>query len=57
MSVPAIVAAAAKEGLVLRGSAFGADEALLFAVGMTVSALVGYVTVKYFIRFLATHPA
>jgi undecaprenyl pyrophosphate phosphatase UppP len=22
---------------------------------MTVSALVGYVTVKYFVRFLATH--
>lgn len=55
MSVPAVTAAAVKEGLGLRGSAFGADEAALFLVGMAVSALVGYLTVKYFIRFLATH--
>jgi undecaprenyl pyrophosphate phosphatase UppP len=27
----------------------------LFATGMVTSAVVGYVTVKYFIRFLATH--
>lgn len=56
MSVPAITAAAVKEGLTLRGTSFGADEATLFLVGMAVSACVGYVTVKYFIRFLATHP-
>jgi undecaprenyl-diphosphatase len=56
MSVPAISAAAVKEGLTLRGSAFGPDEAVLFLVGMAVSAFVGYLTVKYFIRFLATHP-
>lgn len=56
MSVPAVTAAAAREGLALRGTSFGSDEAALFLVGMLVSALVGYVTVKYFIRFLATHP-
>lgn len=55
MSVPAVTAAAVKEGLSLRGTAFGADEAQLFAVGMAVSALVGYLTVKYFLRFLASH--
>lgn len=55
MSVPAVTAAAAKEALELRGSDFGRDEAGLFLVGMGVSAVVGYVTVKYFIRFLATH--
>jgi undecaprenyl-diphosphatase len=55
MSVPAVTAAAAKEGLALRGTSFGADEASLFLVGMLVSGLVGYLTVKYFIRFLATH--
>jgi undecaprenyl-diphosphatase len=27
----------------------------VFAVGTVTSAIVGYVTVKYFIRFLATH--
>lgn len=55
MSIPAIVAAAAKEGLELRHLPFGAAEATFFAVGMVTSAVVGYVTVKYFIRFLATH--
>jgi len=31
------------------------DGALLFAVGTTSSAVVGYLTVKYFIRFVARH--
>jgi undecaprenyl-diphosphatase len=52
MSVPAILAAAAKKGLELRTMPFDADVATLFAVGMVTSGLVGYVTVKYFIRFL-----
>jgi undecaprenyl-diphosphatase len=56
MSVPAVTAAAAKEGLGLRGTSFGADEAGLFLVGTLVSAVVGYITVKYFIRFLAANP-
>ena len=55
LSVPAIVAAAAKEGLELRKLALGRDDLVFFAVGMLTSAVVGYVTVKYFIRFLATH--
>lgn len=55
MSVPAVTAAAAKEGLKLRETSFGSEDAMLFLVGMAVSALVGYLTVKYFIRFLATH--
>ena len=55
MSVPAILAAAVKEGLELRGMPLGAADALLFAVGMVTSAVVGYLTVKYFIEFLATH--
>lgn len=55
MSVPAVTAAAVKEGLGLRGTSFGQEEAVLFLVGMAVSAVVGYLTVKYFIRFLATH--
>lgn len=55
LSVPAILAAAVKEGLELRHLAFGAADAQLFAVGFVTSAVVGYITVKYFIRFLATH--
>ncbi len=55
MSIPAILAAAAKEGLELRHQPLAPGDPALFAIGMTVSALVGYITVKYFIRFLATH--
>jgi undecaprenyl-diphosphatase len=55
MSIPAITAAAAKEALAIGEMPFGADEAALFAVGMFTSAVVGYLTVKFFIRFLATH--
>jgi undecaprenyl-diphosphatase len=55
MSIPAIVAAAAKEALELRGVPMGADAAAFFAVGTISSAVVGYVTVKYFVRYLATH--
>jgi undecaprenyl-diphosphatase len=55
MSIPAIVAAAAKEGLELRHLTLTASDAAMFAVGIGSSALVGYLTVKYFIRYLATH--
>jgi undecaprenyl-diphosphatase len=55
MSVPAILAAAAKEGLELRHMTLGPDAVPLFLVGMLTSAVVGYLTVKYFIRFLVSH--
>lgn len=55
LSIPAVAAAGAKEGLALRGTSFGSHEAALFLTGLVVSALVGYLTVKYFIRFLVTH--
>jgi len=53
MSVPAILAAAVKKGLEPGGLPQDAQVAAVFAVGMATSGLVGYVTVKYFIRFLA----
>jgi undecaprenyl-diphosphatase len=31
------------------------DVLVLFAVGIAVSAIVGYVTIKYFLRYLARH--
>jgi undecaprenyl-diphosphatase len=52
MSVPAILAAAAKEGLELRGLPVDGGVVALFTVGMVTSGVVGYATVKYFIRFL-----
>jgi undecaprenyl-diphosphatase len=55
LSVPAVAAAGAKEALVLRGTAFGADEAALFLTGFLVSAVVGYLTVRFFVRFLVSH--
>jgi undecaprenyl-diphosphatase len=56
MSIPAILAAAGKKGLELRAVPLSTDDVVLFAVGMATSAVVGYLTVKYFVRFLATHP-
>jgi undecaprenyl-diphosphatase len=55
MSLPAILAAAAKEAFTLRGVGLAGVPISLFAVGFLVSAVVGYLTVKYFMRFLVTH--
>ena len=55
LGVPAITAAAVYEALHLRGAAFDAETARLFAVGMAVSALVGYLTIAFFLRYLAVH--
>jgi undecaprenyl-diphosphatase len=55
LGIPAIGAAAAKEGLHLVGTGLPRDQMLLFAVGMITSAAVGYVTIKFFLRFLAGH--
>jgi undecaprenyl-diphosphatase len=55
MSLPAIVAAAGKEGLELRTIGFAAADVPVFAVGMVASGVVGYATVKYFLRYLASH--
>jgi undecaprenyl-diphosphatase len=54
LSPPAIIAAAAKEAFELRHVGAAAIPVSIFAVGLVSSALVGYVTVKYFMRFLAT---
>ena len=55
LGIPAIAGAAAKEGLHLLGEGLSREDLLLFAVGMATSAVVGYVTIKYFLRFLAGH--
>jgi undecaprenyl-diphosphatase len=55
LGVPAILAAAVHEGLHLLEAGMTADQAGIFLVGMTVSAVVGYATVKYFLKYLASH--
>ncbi len=55
LGVPAVLAAAVKEGLVLRHLELSSDAPLLFLVGVCTSAVVGYVTIKFFLRYLGTH--
>jgi undecaprenyl-diphosphatase len=55
MSLPAIVAAAAKETLDLWEVGMAAVPVTLLAVGLVTSAIVGYLTVKFFMRYLAGH--
>jgi undecaprenyl-diphosphatase len=55
LSLPAVLAAALKEGLELVEAGVGGLPVTVFVVGLVVSGVVGYVTVKYFIRYLAGH--
>ena len=55
LAIPAMLAAAAKEGLALASMPLPAGSAALLATGTLVSAVTGYVTIKYFLRFLAGH--
>jgi undecaprenyl-diphosphatase len=55
LGVPAISAAAAHEGLKLLKEPMSHETMALFAIGIGVSAVVGYVTIKYFLRYLAAH--
>jgi undecaprenyl-diphosphatase len=55
LSLPAVLAAAAKEALDLADAGVTAIPVTLFAVGLTVSGIVGYLTITFFLRFLATH--
>ena len=53
LAIPAMAAAAAKETLALVQLDVPVASLRLFGVGMVVSAAVGYLTIKYFLRFLA----
>jgi undecaprenyl-diphosphatase len=55
LAIPAMIAAAGKEGVELAGMQVTSALIVLFVVGMAVSAVVGYLTIKYFLRFLARH--
>ena len=55
LAIPAMVAAGAKEALELRTIGLSSDNLQLMLVGGVVSAIVGYLTIKYFLRYLAHH--
>ena len=53
LAIPATAAAAGKETLELRHGGLPEGTVILFVVGILVSGVVGYLTIKYFLRFLA----
>ena len=55
MSAPAVAAAAVKEGWELRTMPLESSMAGLMLIGLVTSGVVGYLTVKYFLRFLAAN--
>ena len=55
MSLPAIIAAAAKEALDVAAVGTAGLPVTLLLVGLVTSAIVGYLTVKFFVRYLANH--
>ena len=55
LAIPATLAAAGKESLELRHLALTNQVVFLFVIGIVVSGVVGYLTIKYFLRFLAGH--
>jgi undecaprenyl-diphosphatase len=56
LGVPAILAVAGKTTLDLSGThLLERDAPLLFATGIVTSAVVGYATVKYFLRYVSGH--
>ncbi len=55
LGIPAILGAAVKEAPHIIKLGVTAQDGMLFLVGMTVSAVVGYLTIRYFLRYLANH--
>src|SRR5262249_33669567 len=55
LGVPAILGAAMKEAPHIIRLGVTAQDGALFLIGMTVSAGVGYLTIRYFLKYLAGH--
>ena len=55
MSLPAVFAVAVKEAYELSKIGIAGVPVTLMAVGLVVSGIVGYITVKFFLRYLAGH--
>jgi undecaprenyl-diphosphatase len=54
LAIPAILGAAVREIPAILRAGFAGDAAL-FAIGVVTSAVVGYLVIKFFIRYLARH--
>ena len=52
LGIPAIGAAAAKEGLHVLRAGMTVHDVQLFALGMLTSAVVGFLTIKFFLRYV-----
>jgi undecaprenyl-diphosphatase len=55
LAIPATIAAASKEAIEVGGMQLSAFHVQMMGIGLVVSAVVGYLTIKYFLRFLAGH--
>jgi len=55
LGVPAILAAAGHEGLHLLKAGMTAADATVFGVGMVTSAVVGYVGIRFFLKYIGRH--
>jgi undecaprenyl-diphosphatase len=55
MSVPAVMAAASREAVELRDVRLDASAVTMFAIGVVVAGGVGYLSVKYLIKYLANN--
>jgi undecaprenyl-diphosphatase len=55
LSLPAVIAAAAREALKLTELGGEGIPVTLFAVGLATSAIVGYLTIRFFLRYVAGH--
>ena len=55
LAIPAILAAAASEGVKVLAAGPSADATTLFVIGIVSSAIVGYLAVRFCVRYFATH--
>ncbi len=54
LAIPAILGAAGSEAPHLMKAGLAPETGMLFAIGVATSALVGYATIRFFMRFLTT---
>jgi len=55
LGIPAILGAAVKEAPHILKLGVSAQDGELFAIGTAVSAIVGYMTIRFFLRYLTGH--
>jgi undecaprenyl-diphosphatase len=55
LSLPAVAAAAAKEALDLADLGMASVPVTLLGIGLVTSAVIGYLTIRFFLRYLAHH--